>query len=198
MNKKFVYQAGNNKKVILWGTANQISRSLFLVGCTCFGRCFRPLSGALWGVTLTPHPLLVPWSWKGRAIPLLPPWAVRPVQSVSACTRVYFTFTSISDRVCLQANYVIFGKCLPWMCTGVCEVTGLRYTSKEECYGWCTCLDMPLIDAYVSFTPTKAAGSNCKSILYIQSLTFRRLMSYIHGAPILDVSRSHTTTQHSR
>ena len=29
-------------------------------------------------------------------------------------------------------------------------------------------------------------------------LTFRRLMSYIYGAPILDVSRSHTTTQHSR
>jgi len=23
------------------------------------------------GVTLTPHPLLVPWSWKGRATPLL-------------------------------------------------------------------------------------------------------------------------------
>ena len=45
------------------------------------------------GVTLTPHPLLMPWSWKGRAIPLLPLWAVRPVQSVSACTRVHFTFT---------------------------------------------------------------------------------------------------------
>ena len=31
-------------------------------------------------------------------------------------------------------------------------------------------------------------------------LPFRRLMSYIYiyGAPILDVSRSHTTTQHSR
>ena len=38
-------------------------------------------------VTLTPHPLLVPWSWNGRAIPLLPLWAVRPVQSLSACTR---------------------------------------------------------------------------------------------------------------
>jgi hypothetical protein len=25
-----------------------------------------------WGVTLTTHPLVVPWSWKGRAIPLLP------------------------------------------------------------------------------------------------------------------------------
>ena len=37
----------------------------------------------------------------------------------------------------------------------------------------------------------------------INTLTLRRLMSYIYiyiyiyGAPILDVSRSHTTTQHS-
>jgi len=31
-----------------------------------------------------------------------------------------------------------------------------------------------------------------------RDLTLRRLMSYIYGAPILDVSRSHTTTQHSR
>jgi len=45
------------------------------------------------GVTLSPHPLLVPRSRKRRAIPLLPLWAVRPVQSLSACTRVHFTFT---------------------------------------------------------------------------------------------------------
>ena len=32
------------------------------------------------GVMLTPHPLLVLWSRKGRAIPLLPLWAVWPVQ----------------------------------------------------------------------------------------------------------------------
>jgi len=32
----------------------------------------------------------------------------------------------------------------------------------------------------------------------LTQLTLRRLMSYIYGAPILDVSRSHTTTQHSR
>jgi len=30
------------------------------------------------------------------------------------------------------------------------------------------------------------------------TLTLRRLMSHIYGAPILDVSRSHTTTQYSR
>jgi len=30
------------------------------------------------------------------------------------------------------------------------------------------------------------------------TLTLRSLTLYIYGAPILDVSRSHTTTQHSR
>ena len=44
-----------------------------------------------WDVTLTSHPLLVPQSRKGRAIPLLPIRTVRPVQSLSACTRVTFT-----------------------------------------------------------------------------------------------------------
>ena len=36
------------------------------------------------------------------------------------------------------------------------------------------------------------------SRIRVKLLTFRRIMSYIYGAPILDVSRSHTTTQHSR
>jgi len=44
-------------------------------------------------VMMTPHPLLVPRSRKSRAIPLLPLWAIQPVQSLSAYTRVHFTFT---------------------------------------------------------------------------------------------------------
>ena len=36
------------------------------------------------------------------------------------------------------------------------------------------------------------------SRIRVKLLTFKLLMSYIYGAPILDVSRSHTTTQHSR
>ena len=36
------------------------------------------------------------------------------------------------------------------------------------------------------------------SRIRVKSLTLRQLMSYIYGAPILDVSRSHTMTQHSR
>jgi len=36
------------------------------------------------------------------------------------------------------------------------------------------------------------------SRIRVKLLNFRLLMSYMYGAPILDVSRSHTTTQHSR
>ena len=36
------------------------------------------------------------------------------------------------------------------------------------------------------------------SRIRVKSLTLRLLMSYIYGAPILDVCRSHTTTHHSR
>jgi len=36
------------------------------------------------------------------------------------------------------------------------------------------------------------------SRIRVKSLTLRLLMSYIYGAHILDVSRSHTTTHHSR
>jgi len=36
------------------------------------------------------------------------------------------------------------------------------------------------------------------SRIRVKSLTLRLLMSYIYGTPILDVSRSYTTTHHSR
>ena len=56
-----------------------------------------------------PSPLLVPWSWRDRAIPLLPLWAVRPVQSLSACTRVhfiliYFTLRHFVGRYCVSRS----------------------------------------------------------------------------------------------
>jgi hypothetical protein len=39
-----------------------------------------------------PSPLIIPWSRKSRAIPLLYLWDVRTVQSLSTCTTVHFTF----------------------------------------------------------------------------------------------------------
>ena len=50
------------------------------------------------GVTLTPYPFLGPWSRKSRAINLIPLWAVRLVQRLSACTRVHFTFYYLLTR----------------------------------------------------------------------------------------------------
>ena len=61
-----------------------------------------------------------------------------------------------------------------------------------------TCFDLrrtcEVSDALLPRTPSRFLMVG-KSTLF---LTLRRLMSYIYGAPILDVSRSHTTTQHSR
>ena len=45
-----------------------------------------------------PSSLLVPRSRKSRAIPLLSLWAVRPVQSISACTTVHITSTPTMGR----------------------------------------------------------------------------------------------------
>jgi hypothetical protein len=61
------------------------------------------------GVTLTPHHLLVPWPRKGRAIPALPLWAVRPVQSLRACTRGHFicTFIPHTERKCWPKLVVV-------------------------------------------------------------------------------------------
>ena len=67
-------------------------------------------------VTLTPHPLLVPWSSKSRAIPLLPVWAVRPVQSLSACARVHFSFLSTAVYISALNYRVILSPEVPNYC----------------------------------------------------------------------------------
>ena len=83
------------------GIESQWGRDFLRLSRPALGPTQPPVQGApglsreqrvAWGVTLTPHPLLVPCSRKSRAILLLPLWAVRPVQSLSACTRVHFIF----------------------------------------------------------------------------------------------------------
>ena len=99
-------------------------------------------------VTLTPQPLLVPWSWKSRAIRLLLLWAVRPVQSLSACTRVHITLSlpfyadsflkSISYLVCANWKWPslpkLFVKCTKSLVTikSFCCHTLLPGTLKAE------------------------------------------------------------------
>ena len=74
-------------------------------------------------LTLTPYPFLVPRSWKkGRSIPLLPLCAVRPVQRLSACTRVHFTLPQCLYKGALYLTSVpVQGCTLPYLsaCTRV-------------------------------------------------------------------------------
>jgi len=73
------------------------------------------------------------------------------------------------------------------------DVLQFRASKAGEVWNWVLSSSLcraksPLIHMQGFPLPTKPGSS----------LTLRRLMSYIYGAPILDVSRSHTTTQHSR
>ena len=54
--------------------------------------------------------------------------------------------------------------------------------------------------AWYLFTWLLQYSIDLHSVFMLQTvfLTLRLLMSYIYGAPILDVSRSHTTPHHSR
>ena len=58
------------------------------------------------GVTLTPHPLLVPWSRKGRAIPLPLPMGRMACTEPQCCTRVTFTFTFLYLHFCTIHTFI--------------------------------------------------------------------------------------------
>ena len=88
-------QTGWSRDQILVGTRFsapvQIGPGAYPAFCT-MGTGSFPGAKSGRGVTLTTHPLLMSWWRKSRAIPLLPLWAVQPVQSLCACTTVHFTF----------------------------------------------------------------------------------------------------------
>ena len=98
-------QTGWSRDQILVGTRFsapvQIGPGAYPAFCT-MGTGSFPGAKSGRGVTLTTHPLLMSWWRKSRAIPLLPLWAVQPVQSLSACTGVHFTFTITAPSVPVQ------------------------------------------------------------------------------------------------
>jgi len=98
------------------------------------------------------------------------------------------------------------------MCYYCDSVTQHDFIMKCRVIMWRICLTT--VSVSLEYTEIGREGGNIHSILlhnYIRfviinkwnnaqntTLTLRRLMSYIYGATMLDVSRSHTTTQHSR
>jgi hypothetical protein len=80
------------------------------------------------GMTLTLDPLLVPWSRKSKARPQLPLWAEWPVQSLSACTRVHFTFY---HSLFTQKTYILHIRVFKRSCRGDALPRGC-HVSKED------------------------------------------------------------------
>jgi len=66
------------------------------------GTGFFPGVNSGWGETLAPHSLLVP---------LLPLWAIRPAQSLSACTRMHFTLPLTYSENHMEHKNTLWTKC---------------------------------------------------------------------------------------
>ena len=91
--------------------------------------------------------------------------------------------------------YIVSGR---WIKCEYSEVAKWEWWENTEVLGETSVLtanrrEMECWSIYHAFSDT-CSSFHTKS----RALTLRRLMSYIYGAPILDVSRSHKTTQHSR
>ena len=98
-----------------------------------------------------------------------------PRNASSHTIHFFFPFRSVFSFFCLLWQYSV--------CTVLICLNPLNPELNPICYL------LALLGAHHFFHVSR---------IRVKSLTFRRLMSYIYGAPILDVSRSHTTTQHSR
>ena len=122
-------------------------------------------------------------------------------------------------------NLPPWGADMSWACPGLRVQIFTELSLQSRMSGVCSsivnALNLPVI-CFSQWTLIFFSGSNIKPLnpelnpicyllallgahhflhvsrIRVKILTFRRLMSYMHGAPILDVSRSHTTTQHSR
>ena len=122
--------------------------------------------------------------------------------AVSGFTRVWFTrFYKAQESSAVADD----------SCAGGHLVPVIQQSSRMQ---YLHCIKFPLTSAilhanifvgylmlrHFMFLPSSRAicGCSLKTTWRTHMLTLRRLMSYIYGAPILDVSRSHTTTQHSR
>ena len=108
--------------------------------------------------------------------------------------------------ICLMTNSISYG-CITrsglfkfsvneWINDWMILDSLLSYCSHFSCYQYYSCsLNLKHLHCH------HKCYCSLKNILHTQYsciLTLRLLMSYIYGAPILDVSRSRTMTHHSR
>jgi hypothetical protein len=99
-------------------------------------------------VTLTPHPLLVPWLRKGRAIPLLPygPYGLyRASVPVQGCTLPYLMF-----------RFFLFWKNLIKIFKFYKNLSGIKGTSHEDL---CTFI---IISRWITISSRSVSDKRCR------------------------------------
>ena len=104
---------------------------------------------------------------------------------VFLCFSMYFCVV-----LCIFVLLYVFLCCSMYFCVVLC----IFVLSYYFCVVLCIFCFMSLSVFFVCI----CILYDCHRVATQLQLNLRRLMSYIYGAPILDVSRSHTTTQHSR
>ena len=209
MNKKFVYQVGNNKKVILWCTANQTTRIAYCVSVWALQQqrivetstAVHPVAPVdtpryVW-CDIPTNPLLhKQWDFIRPSARCDPPCSSQQRRLLTglSCTAhpcsAAVTNCSANQKLLLSTETIfapstLHGRSLYFRFN---VPTNSRLNPlKPELNPICYLL--ALLGAYHFLHVSRTR---------VKLLTLRWLMSYIYGAPILDVSRSHTTTQHSR
>ena len=187
MNKKFVYQVGNNKKVIVWCTANQISRkgnsSLTQANLEHKAKNIYIKEVMYW-----------PKRVEGRdsSVVITTRYGLDGPGIESRWWVIFFAPVQTS-RGAHPASYTV----------GIGSFPGVKRPGRGVDYpppssATVNPLKPELNPICYLLALLRAHHFLHVSRIRVKLLTFRRLMSYIYGAPVLDVSRSHTTTQHSR
>jgi len=150
----------------------------------------RPSSGAQW---LQWQPLVLT-SYRGdsRAVFVVGPYCAvnafnlgyknQSVYTVSGTSRCLFSDKYKTQKYSVSRAY----NC--WMLNCWCITWPVGFKRLRKPVAWFHFCNQRLWEGVDHMTRLLAEAI----------LTLRRLMSHIYGAPILDVSRSYTTTQHSR
>ena len=106
----------------------------------------------------------------------------------------YYTLESSGDTI--QYRQCTYDVIMRRVCATIVAV-GKQWVLHNLCVCVCS-LKYPACNAHAPYCHLWPDPVFYNIFFHIFSLTLRWLISYIYGAPILDVSRSHTTTQHSR
>jgi len=114
----------------------------------------------------------------------------------------YHFLSAVESAICKVLLVPVWGSEMVHMCLITCHEPNLYSSSisKLAAPRWGKCIN-PLnteLNPICYLLALLAHHFLHISRIRVKSLTLRLLMSYIYGVPILDVSRSHTTTQHSR